>query len=168
MKGLIHFCGKIDPESSSHLVCSVGLQLLNVFFDYSTCPGRKLIQNDKLLDAELFINLLGSLPLKYINLLYLNHHIEGKSQKQCKSPALKITELYLNRNPSLQPKDIVILWGISLILQLTMEAALKEFEKWRQTKINNSKKAECFEITEEMTHSKSLTIRLDSSRLPRI
>ena len=43
-----------------------------------------------------------------------------------------------------------------------MEGALKEFEKWRQTKINNSKKAECYEINEEMTHSKSSTIRLDS------
>lgn len=116
MKGLIHFCGKIDPESASHLVCAVGLNLLNVFFDYSTCPGRRLREVDKMLDAELFINLLGSLPLKYINLLHLNQHIEGKSQKQCKSPALKITELYLNRNPSLQAKDIVILYKIFLIL----------------------------------------------------
>lgn len=107
VKGLIHFCGKLDPESPTHLVCAVGLNLLNVFLDYSTCPGIFYHYLNELLDAEQFINLLGSLSLKYLQLLFLNHHIEGKSQKQCKSSALKIVDLYLNRNPSLSAKEIV-------------------------------------------------------------
>lgn len=40
-KGLIHFCGKYDPSVASHLVCSVGLGLLNLFLDHQLCPGNE-------------------------------------------------------------------------------------------------------------------------------
>jgi len=59
-KGLIHFCGKYDPEVGSHLVCSVGLALLDLFLDHQMCP-----------DADTFRGIFGSLNTKTIGLLNL-------------------------------------------------------------------------------------------------
>lgn len=41
-KGLIHFCGKFDPQTCLHLVCSVGLEFLATLLDYQICKGKEI------------------------------------------------------------------------------------------------------------------------------
>jgi len=126
VKGLISFCGKYNEESATHLVCCIGLPFL-----------LNLLSFDQNREAEIYQELFANLHLKQLSCLQLADHLVGKSQRSCKDSALKLLDLYLVKNPSTNPEEI-----------LKNEEALKEYTIWKSMHQNSSRKVEQFQITQ--------------------
>eukprot|EP01016_Furgasonia_blochmanni_P055908 TRINITY_DN9429_c0_g1_i1.p1 TRINITY_DN9429_c0_g1~~TRINITY_DN9429_c0_g1_i1.p1 ORF type:complete len:545 (-),score=47.12 TRINITY_DN9429_c0_g1_i1:40-1674(-) len=149
-KGLLHFCGKVDDEES-HLVCSVGLNVL--------C---RLLEFEYNKEAELFLKVYVQSNPKLLSLLQFSKHITGGIQRSCKPSALKLFHLYKTKNPNLSESII-----------LDDEEAVREYEKWARGKQVTYKSAEHINgertssfddepIVEEDHNAKTLTHKLSN------
>mgnify|MGYP000984595448 FL=1 len=104
MKGLIHFCGKVDEAVDSHLTCSVGMGFLSKLLDYEHNRGNgssSIPPSSWLLDAETFITIFAKTNAKVISELNFPSHIGCKGQRPCKVYSLKLFDIYQQKNPNL-------------------------------------------------------------------
>lgn len=157
LRGLIEICGNIsNPTQSStlHHICSKAFKFLAMLLDH---------EYNK--EAEIYIKiyksagipLVASLKLGKKNIFNIiaqeffikGFHIKPNSQKQCKSYALKLLDLYLSHNLEKAQENLTkILEG--------NEEALKEYEKWKISKRFSSHSTEQFEFSRAPSESSSI------------
>ena len=130
LRGLIEICGIIsnpDQTYNLHHICSKAFKFLSILLDH---------EYNK--EADIYIKVYKSASTALISTLKFNSHIKPNSQKQCKPYALRLLDLYLSQNLSKTHENL------SKIINGNDEA-LKEYEKWKQSKRFNSHTTEQFE-----------------------
>lgn len=98
MSGIIPLIGRLIDKEENHLICTQGLKTLCTFLDFE--------QNR---EAEAYIRIFAELSINQLKTLNFKSHLSGPIQKPCKQYALKLLNIFVNRNPNLSDASLLSL-----------------------------------------------------------